>query len=143
MFSEIRLPAKLENLGKLLQSILSAAGEERFDSLRVNQIELCAEEALVNVMNYAYAERSGDVHVICRDDNDQFIIEIIDEGIPFDLTRMDEPDTTAALSERSVGGLGIFFMRKMMDDVRYRRENNRNILSLVLNRKTSGNGPRE
>lgn len=135
ILSEIKLPARLENLGSLLQSIISTAREEGFSGTRLNHIEITAEEAIVNICNYAYPEGSGDVEVRCREDNDFFIIEIVDSGIPFDVTSLAEPDTTAALSEREIGGLGIFFMKKMMDDVRYSRENGRNVLCLVLNRK--------
>jgi anti-sigma regulatory factor (Ser/Thr protein kinase) len=138
ILSEIKLPAKLENLGSLLQSIMSTAGQEGFSGPKLNHIEITAEEAIVNVFNYAYPEGNGDVEVRCKEDDDSFIIEIVDSGVPFDVTSLAEPDTTATLSEREIGGLGIFFMKKMMDDVRYSRENGRNVLCLVLNRKGKG-----
>lgn len=140
ILSEVRLPARLENLGNILQSVLSAAGREGLDGTSMNHIELCAEEAIVNICNYAYPEGNGEVEVRCKDDDDLFVIEIVDSGIPFDVTGLAQPDTTAPLSERQIGGLGIFFMKKMMDDVRYRRENDRNILSLVLNRRRNDAG---
>lgn len=132
LLSEIKLPARLENLGSLLKSIISTAGREGFSGPKLNHIEITAEEAIVNICNYAYPEGNGDVEVRCKEDNDLFIIEIVDSGIPFDVTSLAEPDTTAGLSEREIGGLGIFFMKKMMDDVRYSRENGRNVLCLVL-----------
>ena len=141
LLSEIKLPARLENLGSLLQSIISTARGEGFSGSKLNHIEITAEEAIVNICNYAYPEGGGDVEVRCREDNDFFIIEIVDSGIPFDVTSLAEPDTTSSLSEREIGGLGIFFMKKMMDDVRYSRENGRNLLCLVLNRKGKGNVP--
>ena len=141
LLSEIKLPARLENLGSLLKSIMSTASGEGFSGPRLNHIEITAEEAIVNMCNYAYPEGSGDVEVRCKEDDDSFIIEIVDSGVPFDVTSLAEPDTTAGLSERNVGGLGIFFMKKMMDDVQYMRENDRNVLCLVLNRKGTGNVP--
>lgn len=135
ILSEIKVPARLENLGDILQSVLSAAGRKGFSGTALNHIELCAEEAIVNICNYAYPDGNGDVEVRCGDENDLFIIEIIDSGIPFDVTRLAEPDTSAPLSEREIGGLGIFFMKKMMDDVKYVRADDRNVLSLVLNRR--------
>lgn len=143
ILSEIRLPAKLENLGNILQTIIGAASREGFDSHSLNHIELCAEEAIVNICNYAYSGEQGDVEVRCKVDDDYFIIEIADSGIPFDVNTLAEPDTTAALAEREIGGLGIFFMKKMMDDVRYRRENDQNILSLILNRRRKDSVPGE
>ena len=141
VLSEIKLPARLENLGSLLGSIISTARGEGFSGPKLNHIEITAEEAIVNICNYAYPEGGGDVEVRCKEDNDFFIIEIVDSGVPFDVTSLAEPDTTASLSERAVGGLGIFFMKKMMDDVQYTRENDRNVLCLVLNRKGTDNVP--
>ncbi|HSB04077.1 MAG TPA: ATP-binding protein, partial [Thermodesulfobacteriota bacterium] len=64
----------------------------------------------------------------------RFVIEIIDRGVPFDVTAIPDPDVTAGIPERETGGLGIFFMKKVMDDVRYRRENDRNLLTLIIQR---------
>ena len=141
LLSEIKLPARLENLGGLLKSIMSTASAEGFSGPRLNHIEITAEEAIVNICNYAYPGGSGDVEVRCKEDDDSFIIEIVDSGVPFDVTSLAEPDTTAGLSERNIGGLGIFFMKKMMDDVQYMRENDRNVLCLVLNLKDTGDVP--
>ena len=73
--------------------------------------------------------------MICQIDRGRFIIEIIDSGIPFDVTATPDPDVTAGIQEREPGGLGIFFMKKMMDEVRYRRENDRNILTLIIQKR--------
>ena len=82
LLSEIKLPARLENLGSLLESIMFAARGEGFSGTRLNHIEITAEEAIVNICNYAYPEGSGDVEVRCKEDNDFFIIEIVDSGSP-------------------------------------------------------------
>lgn len=130
--SKINVPARLENLDTLVQSITSCAKEHGFIGNKLYHIELAVEEVFVNICNYAYPGTEGDAEVKCRLDNNNFVIEFIDSGIPFDITSMPGPDITKDIPERPVGGLGIFFMKKMMDDVRYRREGNKNILCLVI-----------
>ena len=77
----------------------------------------------------------GDVEVICKlDPQDRLIIEILDSGVPFDMLSLGEVDTTADISERKVGGLGIFLIRKLMDDVQYQHEGPKNVLSLIVNK---------
>lgn len=128
----LTLPARLENLERWVKSVSSCAESHGFDRKRMNQIELAAEEAFVNICNYSYPEEPGDVEMICKIDGNRFIIEIIDSGIPFDITSLPDPNITADADQRKIGGLGAFLIKKMVDEVRYRRENNRNILSLII-----------
>jgi serine/threonine-protein kinase RsbW len=128
----LHLPAKLENLGRFKESVADCVSTEGFDQKRIQEIELALEEALVNIFSYAYPEEAGDVEVNCKIENGQFIIEIIDAGIPFDMTSLSDPDLTADVDERKIGGLGIFLLKKMVDEVRYRREKDQNILNLII-----------
>jgi serine/threonine-protein kinase RsbW len=134
VLSAIKLPAKLENLYKLLDVVSCCAKEQGFSQNRINEIELAIEEALVNIFNYAYQENTGDVEVTCSLDNDLFIVDIIDSGIPFDLLLHKDPDLTSDISKREIGGLGVFFIKTLMDDVKYRREKDKNILSFYINK---------
>jgi len=128
----IALPAKLENLESLMESVSKCARTQGFDQKKVNKIELAIEEVLVNIFNYSYPEKPGEVEINCKMENGRFIIEIIDSGIPFDMTSLSDPDLTADVEERKIGGLGIFLVKRMVDELRYRREGSRNILSLVF-----------
>jgi anti-sigma regulatory factor (Ser/Thr protein kinase) len=140
LLSNIKLPAKIEYLRELMSSVSHCAREQGFSPERISEIELAAEEALVNIFNYAYQGNEGDVEVICKlDPQDRLIIEILDSGVPFDMLSLGEPDTTADISERKVGGLGIFLIRKLMDDVQYEHEGAKNVLSLIVN-KDKGKG---
>jgi len=140
MQSEIRLPARLENLGEFLRHILSAGREAGLDETALNHLELCSEEALVNVFSYAYPEGSGDALASCREEGGLFHVDIVDSGVPFDATSGPDPDTVSDLSERNIGGLGIFFIKKLMDEIHYRREDGRNILTLVLKKEGQDRG---
>ena len=98
---------------------------------------LALEEAVSNVMLYAYPETaSGQVLVEADKTNRQVVFTITDSGIPFDPTEQQDPDITLSAEERPVGGLGIFLVRKIMDDISYERKDDKNILTLIKNLKS-------
>ena len=100
-------------------------------------LNLALEEAVSNVMLYAYPEQSGQVLVECtrryREQTEQIVFTISDSGIPFDPTQHAEADISLSAEEREIGGLGIHLVRQIMDEVRYAREENKNILTLIKN----------
>jgi anti-sigma regulatory factor (Ser/Thr protein kinase) len=98
------------------------------------QLELAVEEAVVNICLYAYEVPPGELLVRIDPGEKSFIVELVDEGIPFDPLAVNEPDLRAAVEERAVGGLGIFLVRRVMDEVAYHREGSRNVLRLVIHR---------
>jgi serine/threonine-protein kinase RsbW len=129
----ITLPARLEYLNQFIEAVSTCAVEKGLsDKKRLAEIQLAVEETLVNVFNYAYADREGEVEVICNTEGGDLIIEIVDSGIPFNPLAYGEPDVTADVAERKIGGLGVFLIRKVMDDVRYQRVADKNILDLVV-----------
>ena len=93
-------------------------------------INLALEEAVSNVMLYAYPGKSGQVLVEC-DKSDKLVFTITDSGVPFDPTQQEDPDVTQSAEDRPIGGLGIFLVRQIMDEVRYERKDDKNILTLV------------
>ena len=126
------LPARLEHLEELVKSVSDCARSQGFDRKRIGEIELAVEEAFVNICRYSYPGKTGDAAISCRLDNNRFMIEIADSGIPFDITQLSDPDITAPVEARGIGGLGIFLVKKMMDAVTYRREGDRNVLNLIV-----------
>ena len=95
-------------------------------------MNLALEEAVSNVMLYAYPEtNSGRVLVEAEKSAKQVVFTISDTGIPFDPTQKEDPDVSLSLEERTIGGLGIFLVRQIMDDIRYERKDNKNILTLT------------
>jgi serine/threonine-protein kinase RsbW len=98
-------------------------------------------EAMAFVVAFA-EERGflpGDVEISCiLSGDDRFIVEIRDNGIPFDVVSAGDQDVTSGIEERKIGGLGIFLIKRLMDDVTYRREDDKNILRLtVLKNRTA------
>jgi anti-sigma regulatory factor (Ser/Thr protein kinase) len=137
ILSRQKLPAQLEYLQEFMMTVTSCAQDQGFSKKRIREIELSTEEALANIFNYSYPEGEGEAEITCHLEGDTFVVEIIDEGIPFDITTVTDPDVTVDISQRKIGGLGIFFLKKLMDEVRYRRENNKNILSLIIKKESS------
>jgi serine phosphatase RsbU (regulator of sigma subunit)/anti-sigma regulatory factor (Ser/Thr protein kinase) len=125
------LPAKLYNLEKMFDFIRAAAVKQGFEKSMVNKIQLACEEALVNVINYAYPEQEGDVEITYDNLEEALEIEIVDSGVAFDPLALPAPDITAPIEKRRIGGLGIYMLRKIMDKVTYKREEGRNILNLI------------
>jgi anti-sigma regulatory factor (Ser/Thr protein kinase) len=138
VLATITLPAQLSSLQAFLDFVRTCSREQGFKQKKIHAIELATEEALVNIFSYAYEEKNGDVEIICKiDDGDTFMLEIIDTGIPFDILSVKDPDIAADISERQIGGHGIFLMKKLMDSVHYRREGNKNILALIVHKYTN------
>ena len=128
----IRIAAKLENLEPMLAFIEQGAKKLGFDAQKLNRIHLASEEALLNVINYAYPNNYGNIEITYEVKEDKrFVVEIIDWGIPFDPLSLPKPDVEAPIEKRKVGGLGIYLIRTIMDEVNYRRNQDRNILTLT------------
>lgn len=118
-----RLGEWVEQIGELLELPMPT----------VFNLNLALEEAVVNVMNYAYPGETGrPVTVTAQKENGSVWFTIEDEGVPFDPTQQEEPDLTLDADERPIGGLGIFLIRQTMSDVSYERKDNRNILKLTM-----------
>ena len=117
-----------------MQFVITSARGAGFTDKRVQEIELAVEEALVNIINYAYPDQdNGDVEIECGlEDKERLVIEIRDSGVPFDVGAQSDPDLDANIAERKIGGLGIFLIRKMADEMRYKREGDQNVLTLVI-----------
>lgn len=89
------------------------------------------DEAVTNVIMYAYPKTKGNVRITIERLNDRLSVEIIDSGAPFNPLKHPVPDVSASIEKRLVGGLGIHLMRNMMDEMNYRRIDDKNCLSLL------------
>jgi serine phosphatase RsbU (regulator of sigma subunit)/anti-sigma regulatory factor (Ser/Thr protein kinase) len=138
----IRLPARLDSLDKAMEFIADRARPVGWTPQRVRQIQLVAEEALVNIIHYAYPGRDGTFELRWPEKAEakKQILEIEDEGNPFNILDAPETDLEAGLLERKVGGLGIHFIKTLADGVSYRREGFKNILTFVFDRHETARG---
>ena len=124
-------PAKLEYLEEIRQFILAPV-EETLSPKRGAHLDLAVEEIVVNICSYAYQIPPGEITVRLEETEDALAVDFIDNGVPFDPLAVEEPDVARSLQEREQGGLGILLVRRVMDEVHYRREKDRNCLRIVV-----------
>ncbi len=119
---------QVPQLAAFVEEVAEGIGADASTTMNLN---LAMEEAVVNIMNYAYPEgTTGDIDIDADYRDDTLTFVICDSGTPFDPTGNDEPDTTLSAEERPIGGLGIFLVQQLMDSVAYKRKDNKNILTL-------------
>ncbi len=119
----------------VLAAWVEQLGEELgLDMPEVFQLNLALEEAVVNVMNYAY-EGEGLIKLSVTSDGQDVVFILEDEGKEFDPTKVDDPDITLSAEERQIGGLGIFLVQQFMESVIYCRKDGKNILTMIYKKK--------
>lgn len=127
----ITLPNDIQEVPQLAEFVEEVCEATGFDMATTFQLHLAIEEAVVNVMNYAYpVGTQGDVTIEARQEDGFLSFIIRDSGKAFDPTTRSEPDTTLSAEERGIGGLGIHLVRKIMDSVAYERTGGMNVLTL-------------
>ena len=104
----------------------------QFDKLTKSGVHLAIEEAVVNVMQYAYPEGTkGDIYLSVTADNDNIRFELRDSGKAFDPIAMPEVDVESHVNKHSIGGLGIHLIRHYMDSISYEHKDNQNVLTMI------------
>ena len=132
---EITIDAKVKNLDTVLGMVRDLMEEEGCSIRLQMQVEVAVEEIYVNIAHYAYEGKTGKATVRAEIKKDPKTLEVtfIDSGIPFDPLAKEDPDVNLKAQDRSIGGLGIYMVKQSMDDVRYERKEDRNILILIKN----------
>ncbi len=127
------VPARIENLENMIAFIRKGVESVGLTKKELNQVHLVCEETLLNIINYAYPDKTGDIEISYQIDtgSKEITLQFCDGGVPFNPLSVPEPDVDAPIEERDVGGLGIFLVRKIMQDVQYRRQDDKNILTLT------------
>ena len=131
MRKSIVLPNDTQEVPRLNAFVDEVCKSVGFDEGKTMEIKVAVEEAVVNVMNYAYPpEQRGDVTIEAASNDIRLKFTIIDSGKPFDPTVQNEVDTTLSAEARSIGGLGVHLIRQNMDSINYERVDNLNVLTL-------------
>ena len=97
-----------------------------------NKLDMCAEEIYANITFYAYPEKTGKIEAELRKIDNNIVFEFKDEGVEYNPLEKPDPDINLPPEERPLGGLGIFMVKEMANEISYRRENNKNILTLIF-----------
>lgn len=128
----IKTLALLENLDQVQEFVEAELEKAGCPEKTRIQVAMAVEEIYVNITDYAYVPDTGDVEVCCALNEDplQIIIEFRDGGQPFDPLELPEADICSSAEERKIGGLGIFMTKQLMDQVDYRYDHGKNILTL-------------
>jgi serine/threonine-protein kinase RsbW len=125
--------ADLTTLNGIMNHLRSEASAQGMDEKTIHKMELACEEAIVNIVSYAYPERKGPISIVCGRNGRRFEITLCDQGIPFNPIDADvNPELDAPVTERPIGGLGLFLIRKVIDEASYQRTGDQNILKLTF-----------
>lgn len=113
-------PARFEFLDEIREFVAQIAREGGFNDKEVYSFQLAADEAASNIIEHAYEDMpDADFDVTCDISDDALIITMRDTGKPFNPSNVKQPNLKASLADRQIGGLGVYLMRKLMDEVHY------------------------
>ncbi len=126
-------PAVQENYKHLYTWLQGICREWKLDKTLANKLDMCAEEIFANVAFYAYPDAPGNIEAKLQKTNGRIILEFKDSGTAYNPLERPDPDITLPPEERPLGGLGIFMIKEMADEISYKREDDKNILTLIFN----------
>ena len=131
---ELRIEAKVEALPEAIAFAVGTLTDDCPMRERMH-IELVTEEIFVNIASYAYAPNTGYALIQIEELGDPKRVQItfVDEGVPYDPLAKEDPDVTLSAEERQIGGLGIYMVKKSMDNMTYEYKDNKNILTIEKN----------
>ena len=132
---EITLEASIENIEAATEVVNSLLEEDGCPGKAMMQIDVAVDELFGNIAHYAYGTGTGPVTVRVETlaEPPGARITFIDQGVPYDPLAKEDPDVTLSAKERKIGGLGIFLVKKSMDDVAYEYKDGQNILRIRKN----------
>lgn len=130
--SAMKFPARFEYLDEIRNYVGQKARSAKFTDKDIYSIQLATDEAASNIIEHAYSGvRDAHIELTCVFEKNKLIITLRDHGNPFDFSSVEIPDVTADLSQRKIGGLGIYLMHKLMDEVQYEVTKSGNVLTLI------------
>ncbi len=119
----LSITSDISNLSRVAEFVALAARESGLDERTTYNVQMAVDEAVTNVIQHAYrGAEDGRIRISCERQDDEFVVEVQDFGKPFDPSKVPTPRVHGPLSRRSVGGLGVFFMKKLMDRVEFSRD---------------------
>jgi serine/threonine-protein kinase RsbW len=130
---QLRIAGVLENVSVACDFVVEAAREAGLDERAVHHCYLAVDEACTNIIEHGYGRQCGDcvIEISCQRDDDALTITILDDSPAFDPLDRPDPDPQTPMNQRGVGGWGIFFIKKLMDQVTYSYADSRNRLVMI------------
>ena len=127
------IQATVENLDSVLEYIQDILDKNDVAPKIGITMAIAVEELFVNIAHYAYGDNTGDAEIECECKDGKIFVTFTDSGMEFNPLLRPDPDVTLSAQERGIGGLGIYMTKKSMDDMIYKREDGKNILTIVKN----------
>lgn len=135
---ELKVEATIDNIPVVTEFVTSQLDEMSCIPKAKTQIRIAIDEIFGNIAHYAYEGKTGPVWIRVEQCEEQgaVVITFTDEGIPYNPCEKSDPDISLSIEERQIGGLGIYMVKKLMDDVWYEYKEGRNMLSMkkIINR---------
>lgn len=133
--TELNIPATVENIPTVTEFVDAQLEKLDCPMKAQAQIDIAIDELFGNIAQYAYNPETGPatVRVEVQKDPMAVVITFIDHGVPYDPLKNEDPDITLSAEERGIGGLGIFMVKKTMDEIAYQYINGQNILTIKKN----------
>jgi len=127
----LRLPNRLSIIGETADDIAAFLRARGVPERAIHHLALSLDEAMTNTIAYAWPSGGDHELMLVIDVADGIVVAVVsDDGIDFDPLEVPPPDLESSLEDRPVGGLGVHFMKTLMDEVVYRREDDRNVLTM-------------
>jgi len=138
---ELALSATMSEIPRVIDFVSEASAQAGVTPAVRFDLQLATEEACCNVIEHAYGGSGGSLHIRFKTRDGDVIITVRDHGRPFDPDAVAEPDMSIPLEDRSIGGLGLYLMRKLMDEVRFTFSEAGNTLRMVKRGALPGEPP--
>lgn len=130
-------PGQFDSLAAIGEFVTRAAEAAGLDARAAYAVQMAVDEACSNIIEHAYGgERRGDIECTCRVNDDGLTVTLRDYGHPFDPACVPEPELCANIEKCKVGGLGLYFIRQLMDEVRFEfTPDSGNVLTMVKHKE--------
>lgn len=122
-----------ENYKSFYTWLHNVCEEWKLNETLINKLDMCCEELYANITFYSYPPKTGIIEVSISKTASQIILQFEDEGVPYNPLERPDPDITLPPEERPYGGLGIFMVKEMSDDIKYQHIENKNVLTVIFN----------
>ena len=130
--SSFSFPADKKEVGRVVDFINGFLEKKDMNIKIISQIDIAVDEICSNIFNYAYMDKKGQVLVEISYQDKMVAIRFVDTGVKFNPLEKEDPDVNLSLQERKIGGLGIYLVKQLMDDVKYEYSlKNENILTII------------
>lgn len=128
---ELTLKAEISEIPRVSAALENVMQGHSFSNEEILDAQLAVEEAVTNIIMHGYEGHAGEIHITCHATRGIIEIQIEDTAPLFNPLSVPDPDFTPDIQDRRLGGLGIFLIRRVMDDVMYRNDQGKNILVLI------------